>query len=139
MTAHSKHIRQFHDDGFDLERPDAVTGRLDDIVCSADIEEVAVFIAPCGVAGVIYAAAPRFAGLLFVAVIAHEEAAGRVLIGTDDNFARFADRRRRAVRQDERLRVRDCFPLVSRQNIRRGRPAAVLRHQQLAHRPDRRS
>ena len=38
----------------------------------------------------------------------------------------------RAVRQDERLRVCDCFPLVSRQNIRRGRPAAVLRHQQLA-------
>ena len=30
-----EHIRQFHDDGFDLERPDAVTGRLDDIVCSA--------------------------------------------------------------------------------------------------------
>ena len=71
------------------------------IVCSADIEEVAVFVAPCGVAGVIYAAAPRFAGLLFVAVIAHEEAAGRALIGTDDDLARFADRRRRAVRQNE--------------------------------------
>ena len=48
-----EHVGQLHDDAFDLERPDAVAGGLDDVVRAADIPEVAVLIPPGQVAGVV--------------------------------------------------------------------------------------
>ena len=48
-----KHVRHFHDDAFDFKRTDAVTGRFDHIIGTADIPEVTVFIAPCRVAGMV--------------------------------------------------------------------------------------
>ena len=62
-----EHRRMLHQRTLDLKRAYAVAGALDNVVVSADEPIVAVAVAPCGVAGMIHAAAPRFAGLLFVA------------------------------------------------------------------------
>ena len=74
---------------FDLERPDAVAGRLDDVVVSANVPEVTVLVDPCGVAGVIPAVVNRVRRLFRVAVVFHHDARGARL-HADADLARLA-------------------------------------------------
>ena len=85
-----QHVGQLHDDGFDLEGPDAVAGGLDHVVGAADIPEVAVLIPPGHVAGVVHAVVPHRVGGLLVAVVAGEQAAGDLLVGADADLAGLA-------------------------------------------------
>ena len=78
-----QHVGQLHDDAFDLERPDAVAGRLDDVVHAAHVPVEAVLIPPGGVAGMVIAVVPGLLRLLLVAVIALEQAAGDFFGGLD--------------------------------------------------------
>ena len=65
-------VGEFHDDGFDFERADAVAGGLDDVVDASDVPEVTVFVTPCGVAGVVVAVVPCFLRRFFVAEVTLE-------------------------------------------------------------------
>ena len=61
---------------FDLEGPDAVARRLDDVVVSADVPEVAVLVDPSGVARVVPAVVNRVRRLFGVAIVFHHDARG---------------------------------------------------------------
>ena len=97
-----EHIRQLHDDVFDLERPDAVAGGLDDVVRAANVPVEAVLIAPREVAGVVESVVPDGLGALLVLIIAEEQPA-EVLSsrGMDDDLARVAVGSRGAVLIDK--------------------------------------
>ena len=84
-----EHVRQLHDDVFDLERPDAVAGGLDDVVRAANVPVEAVLIAPREVAGVVESVVPDGLSALLVLIIAEEQPA-EVLSsrGMDDDLAR---------------------------------------------------
>ena len=85
-----ENVGQLHDDGLDLKRADAVTGRLDNIVDTTDIVVEAVLIAPCKVAGVVVAVTPSLAGRLDVVVVVQRESAGQSLADVDNNLSGFA-------------------------------------------------
>ena len=97
-----KHIRQLHDDVFDLERPDAVAGGLDDVVRAANIPVETVLIAPREVAGVVESVVPDGLSALLVLIIAEEQPA-EVLSsrGMDDDLACVAVGSRGAVLIDK--------------------------------------
>ena len=82
-----QHVGQLHDDGFDLERPDAVAGGLDHVVHAADVGQEAVLILPGDVAGVVPAVVQHLVGLFLIAVVAHEQAAGRAFADADADLA----------------------------------------------------
>ena len=81
---------------FDLERPDAVARRLDDVVVSTDVPEVAVLVDPCGVARVVPAVVNRVRRLFGVAVVFHHDAR-RTRFHTDADLACLAGIAARAV------------------------------------------
>ena len=86
-----KHIRQLHDDVFNLERPDAVAGGLDDIVRAANIPVEAVLIAPREVSGVVESVVPDGLGALLVLIITEEQPAEMLASRSmDDDLARVA-------------------------------------------------
>ena len=75
---------------FDFKRPNAIAGALDDIVISADKPEVSVFVAPCGIAGMIEAVMPAGFSLCLSAIVSAEETDGSTFFCVDDDFADFA-------------------------------------------------
>lgn len=85
-----KNIGQLHDDAFDLKRPDAVSGGLDDIIHAADIPVESILITPCNVAGMIISVVPDLFGLFLVFIVALEQSTGNLIGGFDDDLARFA-------------------------------------------------
>ena len=86
-----EHIRQLHDDVFDLERPYAVAGGLDDVVRAAYVPVEAVLIAPREVAGVVESVVPDGLGALLVLIITEEQPAEMLASRSmDDDLARVA-------------------------------------------------
>ena len=84
-----QNIGQFHDNTFDLEGPDAVTGGFDHVIGAADIPEEACFIHPSNVAGVVETVMIYGFGAFFISVIAVKEAAGNFFGSADADFAVF--------------------------------------------------
>ena len=82
-----KHIRELHNNAFDLERSDAVAGGLDNVVNTSDIPEVAVLVLPRSIACVVNFIVPYLLGLFLIAVVAEEESAGAALVGADNDLA----------------------------------------------------
>ena len=82
-----EYIRKLHDDVLDLEGSDTVAGRLDDVVRTADIGDVAVFIHPCGIACVIPAVVPSVIGELRCEVVLEEETLRMIVLCVDADLA----------------------------------------------------
>ena len=84
-----KNIRKFHDNAFDFEGSDTVSGRFDNIIDSADIPIESVFIFPSCVTCMIVSVMPYFFGLFFVFEISLEEAVWNFSLCIDDNLSCF--------------------------------------------------
>ena len=74
-----------YQNAFDLERSYTVTARLDNIIISSDIPEVAVLILPSGITCMIKSVVPCLSGKLIVTVITVKKAILATL-GTDNYF-----------------------------------------------------
>ena len=85
-----QNIGEFHDNAFDLERPDTIARRLDNVVNSADIPVIAVLVFPCGIARMVDVVVPCFFGLFVVVVVTEEKSGRRIFISADNDLARFA-------------------------------------------------
>ena len=86
-----KNIRKLHDNIFDLERSDAVAGRLDNVINTADIPEVTILISPCDITCVINAVVPNLVCFFLISVVAEEYSARYLFGGIDADFAGFTD------------------------------------------------
>ena len=83
-----KNVRKLHNDRFDLERTDTVTGGFDDIVNSSDVPEVTVLVLPRGIAGMIEAVVHARGGVFLVFEVLLEESERRTFV---DPYADFTD------------------------------------------------
>ncbi len=85
-----------YQNAFNLERSYTVTARLDNIIISSDIPEVAVLILPSSIACMIQPVVPCLSGKLIITVITVKKAVLATL-GTDYYLTDFSDRHRISV------------------------------------------
>ncbi len=62
-----------HQNAFNFKRADTITGRLNDVVGSSNIPEIAVLILPGSVAGVVQTVVPGLLCLFRIVIVAFEQ------------------------------------------------------------------